>query len=196
MSGSDDRWYQVFDIITGIDEDITDVKNLLRTQNQILATAFGVDTGGGGDGSDSTERSYNFASGLEIQSSPIDRTDFNHRTKDTLTTISPGATADVLKVDLDEAALWHETGTHDRTYSEYAYYIDGEQLFRDGLNEPLGLYNDTYQFPQPIIAEDSINIKVTRDTNAGSSEDYSSKIRFVAISNDTAQDLKEAWKSV
>jgi hypothetical protein len=90
-------------------------------------------------------------------------------------TISPGETKTVLTVNVNNPSFWWETGTKDQTYSLYQYEVDGENMLDVPMSQPLGLYNDTYRFPRPIIFDSQIKIKIFRDPAAPGDEDYFSR---------------------
>lgn len=108
----------------------------------------------------------------------LSASDYERRETDGTVTIQPGETKQVLRVVVDDAQ-WIGSGTSDETYSQYQYFVDGDPLFETKLDSPLGLYNDTYRFSTPLSAEDSIEVQVTRDSDASASQDYFSKVDYI-----------------
>lgn len=110
--------------------------------------------------------------------------------------IQPGESKDLIHKELDRSALWWEVGSTDSTYTSYTYLKDGEDLFDEEQREPLGLYNSTFRFPQPIIVNDSITVRAQRDADADGFEDYYSKIKYVPIDARAANRLKDIIDTV
>lgn len=96
---------------------------------------------------------------------------------DTDVSIQPDETKTVLRVGI-QSADWVSVGTNDRTHSLYQYYIDDDALLDNPLKEPLGLYNDPYQFPAPLSGDREFRVEVTRQSSASGSADYFSKITY------------------
>lgn len=97
---------------------------------------------------------------------------------DSQVTIQPGETKTVLKTNVESGTQWVETGTTSNNNSLYQYKVDGNDIFDNKVETPLGLYNGLYRFPNPIRADGEIEIEVTRDESASSSADYVSKITY------------------
>jgi len=126
----------------------------------------------------------------------IRATDFEQsETRDTVT-IAPGDEQVVVAFEPSDAALWYETGTSDETFSTYQYRVDGNEILEEPQFEPLGLYNDPFQFPQPLIVFNFVEVVVGRDSDAAGSADYFSKVRTVPITDNTAEGLQLAWDRV
>jgi hypothetical protein len=187
------EWWEVLDIFTGMDERLARMENLLEKQLNAMGGSAGGDTGG-------TLTVENAISQVGLIDLPIAGNDFEQRTTDPdgSVTVEPGSNEDVLVVTLDSgtAALWYEVGTTDSTESSYQYMADGKDLFDNRQEETLGVFNNLYRFPQPIIAHEDIVVNVRRGDNAGSSEDYVSKVRYIPIDESTAQELETIWNKV
>jgi hypothetical protein len=122
--------------------------------------------------------------------------DFNQTVTQTNVEIAPGETATVLESDLDAAALWWAVGTNDQEFSRYQYQVDDEAIFDVAQFEPLGLYNDPFRFPQPLIGRGTLRTVVSRDSDATASAGYFIKHRFVPIAEHTADRLERSWEVV
>ena len=92
--------------------------------------------------------------------------------------LEPGEAKTLLAVSSETGGSWHQVGTHDATYTEYAYFVDGESIFNEPQFEPLGLYNDMYSFPQPLKFASSIEVRAQRQADAPGPEDYFSKVVY------------------
>jgi len=93
-------------------------------------------------------------------------------------TINPGGEETVLEIDDDTGGGIVEVGTNDQTYSRYDYLVNGESILESPIKEPLGLYNSPYRFPEPIQFDESFEVVVRRDEDAGGSKDYFSKVTY------------------
>lgn len=93
--------------------------------------------------------------------------------------VAPGETETVLRVDLSNGS-WVSVGTNDRQHTEYKYVVDNDNLNDDPLFEPLGLYNDPYQFPTPIAVDRFFEVRVKRTSSASSSATYYSKADYLS----------------
>lgn len=127
---------------------------------------------------------------------PVSPTAFEQRQTDEDITLGPGEKDDIVSVNLDGAALWYEVGDSDNDYSEYQYYADESGILDNPQVEPLGLYNDPYRFPQPLLVRDTIKVSTKRQPDAPGSADYFSKVRYIPIRNETADTLEKVWRSV
>lgn len=90
--------------------------------------------------------------------------------------IDPGDSETVLEVNLNDGGAWYSAGTNDETYSLYQYHVDGEPLLEDPIPKPLGLYNNMFEFPEPIEVQNSVSVEVTRQSDAPGSAKYFSNI--------------------
>jgi len=90
--------------------------------------------------------------------------------------VLPGDTETVLELNLNNGGAWYSSGTNDETYSLYQYYVDGEALLQDPIPKPLGLYNNMFEFPEPLQVNSSIEVEVTRQGGAPGSEEYFSNV--------------------
>lgn len=185
------EWWEVLDIFTGVDERLARIEKLMEKQVNLM---------GGSTGDDTAFTVTDAIGQTQLTDLPIAGNDFEQRTTDTegYVTVEPGSNEDILAVVLEEgtAALWYEVGTTDTTESSYQYMADGQSLFQNRQEETLGVFNDLYEFPQPIIAHEDIVINVRRDDEASSPEDYVSKVRFIPIGEETAQELETIWNKV
>lgn len=93
-------------------------------------------------------------------------------------TVQPGTTETVLQVNSRESK-WVSVGTNDETYTEYQYYVDGEEIVDEPLSHPLGLFNDPYRFPQPLTFRSRFRVDVSRSSEASSPADYFSKATYI-----------------
>lgn len=135
-----------------------------------------VVTGEGNKVTRLTEIDGSYLSIGKIDFSGIESGGFDvHQTENNVT-IGPGESKVVLDVAFNSQTFWWETGTNDETFSTYEYIVDGDNLMDNPNTQPLGLYNDMYRFPTPIVVSDSLQIKVNRNSSAGGNEDYYSKI--------------------
>lgn len=97
-------------------------------------------------------------------------------------TIGAGETKEILSANASGGGFWWETGTTDREYTEYIYTVDGENIFDENPEAPLGLFNDRYRFPQPITFNNNISIKARRQNDpAVSDETFVSKIAYYDV---------------
>lgn len=115
----------------------------------------------------------------EISFSSSKATKFVFEETDDDVTINPGETKTVVSVQVNEPVGWYETGTNDTTFSEYQYVVDGEDMLQEPLKKPLGLYNDMYRFPEPILVSNSLEIRVTRQSDASGPHDYFSNVTLM-----------------
>lgn len=86
--------------------------------------------------------------------------------------IPPGQKKVVLDIDVSSTVGLFEIGTNDETHSLYTYVVDGENLIDKPIKKPLGLYNDRYDFPQPVKVESNLKVVVERQNSANSPADY------------------------
>jgi len=93
-------------------------------------------------------------------------------------TLEPGEVATLLKVESETGGSWNQVGSNDATYTEYAYFVDGESIFDEPQFEPLGLYNDLYSFPQALKFSGTIEVRAQRQADAPGPEDYFSKVVY------------------
>jgi len=124
---------------------------------------------------------------------PVPGSTFEHAESDDVLTLSPGESDTIVEAEVQEAALWWEVGTTDNDNSRYSYAAGDADLLEDPTLEPLGLFNDPYRFPQPIISRGNITVDAARDSSATGDKNYVSKVRYVPISTDTASTLADAW---
>jgi hypothetical protein len=180
------EWWEVLDIFTGMDERLARMESLMEKQVNLLS-------GQGGGPTTSPESPLD---ATPVTSMPLINDGFKQRTSSKNVEIEPGKSKDVLNVTLPDgkSALWYEVGDKDRTYTEYEYQRDGISVLEEPQLEPLGLYNNPYRFPQPLLVRDNIAVVVSRDSDAGSSEDYLSKIRYVLVEDEMANDIKDKWE--
>jgi len=92
--------------------------------------------------------------------------------------LSPGESTTLVEADLEGGGLWIETGTSAQDNTKYQYEVDGNEVFDDPLDTPLGLFNNVYRYPQPLKANNEITVRALRLESAGGSADYVSKIRY------------------
>jgi hypothetical protein len=184
------EWWEVLDIFTGMDERLARMESLLEKQLNAMG-------GSAGEGTLTVENAISQVGLIDL---PIAGNDFEQVTTDSdgAVSVEPGSNEDVLAVNLGDgtAALWYEVGTTDTTDASYQYMADGQELFDNRQEETLGVFNNLYNFPQPIIAHKDIVVNVRRDDNAGSPEDYVSKVRYIPIDESTAQELETIWNKV
>jgi hypothetical protein len=93
-------------------------------------------------------------------------------------TLGPGDSATLVEADLDAGGLWIETGTSAQDNTKYQYEVDGNEIFDEPLDTPLGLFNSVYRYPQPLKARSQIEVKALRLESASGVADYVSKIRY------------------
>lgn len=194
MSSSDDpwEWWEILDIFTGVDERLARMEKLMEKQVNLM--------GGSADDGNTVFTVRDAIGQTQLTDLPIAGNDFEQRTTDSdgSVTVDPGSNKDVLTVNFGDgtAALWYEVGTTDTTDAGYQYMADGQSLFQNRQDETLGVFNNLYQFPQPIIAHNDIVVNVRRQDSAGAPEDYVSKVRFIPIGEETAQELETIWNKV
>lgn len=87
-------------------------------------------------------------------------------------TIQPGESEAVLDLDVNGPVGLQSIGTNDETYSLYQYEIDGETLLDSPIKKPLGLYNDMFEFPQPIKINSDFKVLVKRQADAPGPAEY------------------------
>lgn len=92
-------------------------------------------------------------------------------------TIQPGDTETVLRVNV-RGADWISVGTTDQPDTTYQYFVDNEPILDTPLNEPLGLFNDPYQFPTAVRIDREVRVEATLDGGAGGAQDYVSKVTY------------------
>jgi hypothetical protein len=188
MADDEWDWWELLDVFTSVDETLSETNRLLEKQIELL---------GGGDG-DGTHifREDNIGDGADATDIPLTPIGFNQAVTEDNVEISPASNEDVLEVTVKNSALWYEVGTKDATYSNYQYYVDDSELLDSGQKEPMGLYNQPYRFPQPIIVRDKIAVNVRRDDDASGPEEYFSKVRYVPIADTTADKMEMLWRSI
>lgn len=91
--------------------------------------------------------------------------------------VEPGETRTIVSAEAD-GGFWYFVGTSDQPDSTYRYVVDGEPIFEDSQQSPLGLFNDPFRFPKPLAFEESIEIEVSLDAAAGGNTEYVSKIGY------------------
>jgi len=91
-------------------------------------------------------------------------------------TLQPGDTEVILEVNLNNSAAWYMTGTNDETYTSYDYKVDGESILGDPIPKPLGLYNNMFEFPEPLQVNNTLEVEVSRNSSAPGSDDYFSNV--------------------
>jgi hypothetical protein len=90
--------------------------------------------------------------------------------------IQPGERKPIITVPMSGSVV--SVGSTDETFSEYHYLIDGEELNRNELLEPLGLYNDPYRFPTPLAVGEQFRVEVQRTADAADAAEYISKVTY------------------
>lgn len=93
-------------------------------------------------------------------------------------TLGPGQSATLVEATLETGGLWIETGTSAKDNTKYQYEVDGNEVFDEPIDTPLGLYNSVYRFPQALKANSQIEVKALRLESAGGAADYVNKIRY------------------
>lgn len=111
----------------------------------------------------------------EIATSTVKATVFEVAETEDTVTVEPGDTETVLDFNIEGGGSLLAVGNNDETYSNYIYEVDGNVLTSSPLTAPLGLYNDPYHFPQPLKVTNDVTLKVARDSDAPSSEEYYAK---------------------
>ena len=91
-------------------------------------------------------------------------------------TIQPGESEAVLDLDVSGPIGLQSIGTNDETYSLYQYEIDGESMLDSPIKKPLGLYNDMFEFPQPIRVDSDLTVFVKRQEDAPGPAEYFSNV--------------------
>lgn len=99
-------------------------------------------------------------------------------TSDSEVTVEPGETETILRTRLSEGGSWVESGTTAEDYSKYNYKVDGTEILSEPLDTPFGVYNNLYEFPQPIKVNSEVEIQVTRTSDANNAATYVSKITY------------------
>lgn len=87
-------------------------------------------------------------------------------------TIQPGGSKAVLDIDVAGPIGLQSIGTNDETYSLYNYEVDGETMLDSPIKKPLGLYNDMFEFPQPIRVDADLRVLVKRQDDAPGPAEY------------------------
>lgn len=93
-------------------------------------------------------------------------------------TLAPGESAPLVNANIESGGLWIETGTSAQDNTKYQYEVDGNEVFDEPLDTPLGLFNDVYRYPQPLKTNSEITVRALRLESAAGSADYVSKIRY------------------
>lgn len=197
---SDDRWWQVLDIFTGVDEDVSHTEQLLEAQTRLLAEGLDVDMDkfSQDDGGDIYGDVESVVDGEKeaVDDVPIPVESYNQVSTGENLSLPAGKSGDTIDINLDESGLLYEVGSNDEEYSEYKYIIDGKNLMDEPLVAPIGLYNDTYRFPQPIVAKESISVNIGRQVDAPGPAEYYSKVRYVKVPTSVAEKLLDRWKEL
>lgn len=113
---------------------------------------------------------------VNVSDSLVQSGDFDVSETEDPVTIEAGEEKTILSFSASSLINWWEVGATDNQYSNYQYYVDGEPLFSDWMDQPLGLYNDLYKFPKPVRAQSTIEITVRRGSVAPGPEEYVGKI--------------------
>jgi len=103
---------------------------------------------------------------------------FTRQETDENVEIEPGDKETVLEITDSNGGGIREVGTNDETYSLYDYVIDGESILEKPLKEPLGVYNNTYLFPEPVQFNGTFEVVVKRTEDASASAEYYSKATY------------------
>lgn len=126
--------------------------------------------------SSSSGRQFN-----SIKNIPIEASAFNTYESPDPVTINVNERKPILDKSLEDYGVLLELGASDKKYSKYSYSIDGKGLTDEPQREPLGLFNNPYEFKFPILFEDYIRINIYRTEDASSSDDYTGKIRYLEV---------------
>jgi len=86
--------------------------------------------------------------------------------------VEPGEEKVILETETPSQVGLREIGTNDVTYTMYQYEIDGEDMLTNPILKPLGLYNDRYEFPEPVRVKSKLKVKVMREEDASAPEEY------------------------
>lgn len=92
--------------------------------------------------------------------------------------LDTGEKGKTIEVTTDDVGYWWQTGTYDQDYTNYEYKVDGESVFSNPLPAPIGLYNNMYEFPQPIRFRDKFEIEIQRDEDAPGQQNFASKVVY------------------
>ena len=185
------------DVFTSVDETLVETNNLLEKQIELLGgEVSGGNGNGNGAGTVGVFREGSIEDGANATDIPLTPVGFNQSVTSENVEIEPASSEDILDVKVKNSALWYEVGSKDATYSSYQYYADDTELLGDRQKEPLGLYNEPYRFPQPVIIRDKISINVRRSDDAPGPEEYFGKVRYVPIADSTANKMESLWRSL
>lgn len=197
MSDDGWNWWEIIDIFTSVDEDLQRTNELLSKQVELMEKQYELVSEYGEGDSTRTEivREDSIRDASSITDVAISPTGFNQGVTDEAVEIYPASNEDTINIKLKNSALWYEVGSNDETYSLYQYYADDTEILGERQKEPLGLYNDPYRFPQPIIVRNKIIVNVRRQEDAPGPEEYFSKVRYVPISDSLADKLEMVWRS-
>lgn len=197
--GDEWNWWEVFDIITTIDDELEYLNEVADKQLEVLKS-ISEGQPGGGSGQQPGDDGISVVEGVEhsanVLSSAITASSFKQESTDEPIAVEPGDNRDILKVNLKSSALWYEVGSKDHTDTGYQYVVDDTDVLGSRQSEPIGLYNNVYRFPHPIVANDKIVVNVRRDSSANGPADYYSKVRYVPIPDGLAAELSSTWRSI
>lgn len=107
-----------------------------------------------------------------VSDSLKDSSSFGYFESDEETVIAPGASDVVLEANIGSLGGVYRVGTTDANYSQYQYLVDGEPILDEPSSQPLGLYNDMFEFPNPIKVSGTFEVLVQREESAPGTEAY------------------------
>lgn len=90
-------------------------------------------------------------------------------------TIDPGEAKEVLTIETSGGLSLYKLGTNDETHTLYQYEADGDTILDEPIKEPLGLYNDPFEFPEPLKINSTFKVLALRQESASGPQDYFSK---------------------